>query len=160
MSKSNAVTKVQLRITGSNLRVLKQQAEAENLSVYNYGGDLLERALNYASKEASDELLAPHIRRAVRQEVDRMLETLTELLLRVYMEAGTGRRLTQAGLMLPTQMPREKVLDLTEKNWDNTYRELRDDVKGISDWRKLLMSGQGLKPTESPSHAEEVAENS
>ena len=151
------VTKVQVRITDSNLKLLKQQAKSENLSVYNYGGDLLERAVNYVQKDATDELLAPHIRQVVRQEVDRMMEGLTELLLRIYMESGTGRRMTQAGLMLPSQQTREKVLEIAEKNWENTYRELREDVKGIGDWRKLLLSGQSLHASASRFQSNEVS---
>lgn len=132
--------KLQVRVSEEIARRIKQKCDEENLSVYAYAGSLLEQAFIYDYKGTSDQLLAPHIRSAVRQELDRMMENMMEVLLRNYMEAGTARRLIQSSLILPPEQSREKVLELERRNWENTARDLREDIKGIGDWRKLLVN--------------------
>ncbi|CAM4413227.1 hypothetical protein DEMA109039_18215 [Deinococcus marmoris] len=128
-----------MRVSGETARRIKQKCDEENLSVYAYAGDLLEQAFIYDYKGTSDQLLAPHIRSAVRQEINQMMENLMEMMIRSYMEAGTARRMVQASLILPPQLDRERVRELERRNWDSTYKELREDIKGFGNWRRLLV---------------------
>lgn len=136
---SRKLEKVNVRISAESLKILQKKSEAEGLSVYAYAGDLLERAVIYDHKDVSDQLLAPHIRAAVREELHSMMESMMEMLTRTYLEAGTGRRLIQTNLTLLPEMSREEVIELQKRNWDNAQKQLREDIQGIGDWRRLLV---------------------
>jgi len=136
---SSKQVRLQVGVSEELARRIKQKCDQENMSVYAYAGHLLEQAFIHDYKGTSDQLLAPHIRSAVRQEINQMMENLMEMMVRSYMEAGTARRMVQASLILPPQLDRERVRELERRNWDSTYKELREDIKGFGNWRRLLV---------------------
>lgn len=139
MAEEDKFKKIHVRVSADAAKELKKMAEAEGLSPYAYGGYLLERAVIYEHKSVSDQLLAPHIRAAVREELHSMMESMMQMLTRTYLEAGTGRRLIQTNLTLLPEMSREDVIELQKRNWDNAQKQLREDIQGVGDWRRLLV---------------------
>lgn len=148
---SKRLTKFSVRVPNDVYTLIEQQAARANLSPYAYSSDVLMRGVLYEQKQLADELLTPHIRAAVRQEVDRMLDSMNDFLLRTYMEAATGRRLAQL-VLRQSFGDKERASKAFEDNWQVSYEYLRKDIRGIGHWRNLLdevkAEGQGTDSIE------------
>lgn len=130
--------------------LLRQRAAEQGLSVYVYAGDLLTTALLNTHKEDADQLLAPHIRKVVREELKHMSDQVIEMLVRIYMEGGTSRRLTQAvlsyvGNLNVGHMDSETLSKATQTAWNRTYSDMDESLAGLIGWRGKVSRNQLLR---------------
>ncbi|WP_139806319.1 hypothetical protein [Deinococcus hopiensis] len=130
--------KVQVRVSKEDADLLQARSVAVGIPLTEYAGTLLTRAFYQREAEAGEEVLIPLVRRAVRAECNRFLDRIMEMMVRNYMEAGTARRLIEAAMVFPAPQSKAFIKELESINWDAAYDDLREDIRGIGDWRALI----------------------
>lgn len=125
--------------------LINEQSKSRGLSVYVFAGDLLTKASLNTEKHAADQLLAPHIRMAVQQELTRMSDQIIEMLVRIYMEGGTSRRLTQLLLAQTGGLDSNSVGSAMQIAWDNTYADMSVSLAGLTGWKAKVTKNSLLR---------------
>jgi len=141
---SNTV-KLQVRVSKEDADLLQERSIAVGIPLTEYAGTLLTRAFHQREAESGEEILMPLVRRAVRAECNRFLDRIMEMMVRNYMEAGTARRLIEAAMVFPAPQSKEFIKELESINWDAAYDDLREDIRGIGDWRALMAAEEDGK---------------
>lgn len=137
--------KLQVRVSEENASWLADQSHAHSVPVTEFGGALLERAIEAERRGDTEALVMPLIRRLIRQELGRFQSEVLEMMIRTYMEAGTTRRIMLTDIARTSGLPREEVKRLEEANWNVTYEALRKQMKGMPELLAHLRSEDDLR---------------
>lgn len=143
-AKKDGTELLKVRVGSGVAAFLKAKAEIGGMPVTELAGALLEYAAQAEANEEGEALVLPTVRQVVRQELNLFLERIFELQVRTYMEAGTARRMVQAGMYYETPLPLEKIKAIEEKQWAMTWEASRKHLDGLLELKRLMGYSEGV----------------